>query len=70
MEFTKDELYEIEKLFDINAIPTAERIYKLCIQLREIGDNNTSEIISKEAVTMFTRYREISAKCKQIRLKK
>lgn len=71
MKFTKEELKEIEKLFDIRAgllvRDYAEFLSKIPAgQLYGKGTKELYDKIFKETLDTFTMYRTISAKCSNL----
>lgn len=71
MEFTKDELYEIEKTFDILAFRQSKELAQDLMNFSKygsniiIGEHVQSRITN--SVNTFDVMRTISAKCKKMR---
>ena len=71
MEFTKEELFEIEKVFDNQASMVVERHVRVNNSIITIVSNKKVKEYQKnifdETMTCFDMYRTISAKCQKLR---
>lgn len=66
-EFTKDELFEIEKVFDSLAGQFSHATADILTKLSLVKANKLKNKILEESVITFDIYRTISTKCQKAR---
>lgn len=69
--FTKEELFEIEKVFDIMVIENTKQTSSILFALEQskTNTNKLSDVIFQDIYKMYNTYRTISAKAQSMRNK-